>query len=238
VRWGELPRLGAGPSPVQSTSLVTSLLPRRIIRDVRSYIAVKTAQYKGPELPIRSHPWTTAVDDDTSRYYDFKASPWLIRTAIEDLLPWQNYAATESMFSLIEWLNAAGGALESNDFQFSGPLPADARDDIVFESDRAMMSQGRVMILYRQLALNTHESTELLHQRLHEILNEHDRAFQLGLVATAVTPVRFIDCQPAVTGAQVMISFWAWGATERATMRNIQRVMRNLHYALRRIVAV
>jgi hypothetical protein len=201
---------------------------------------VKTAQYQGPALPTRSHPWTTAVNDDSSRYYDFKASPGLIRTAIEDLLPWQNYAATESMFTLIEWLNADGGLLETNDFQFSGPVPtAMTHDGSAIAPDRAMMSQGRIMTLFRKLALNASAShAASFDQHLHEILNQNDQLFQLGLVATASVPVRLINCESATTGTQLMISFWAWGATERSTMRNVQRLMHNLHHALRRVVEI
>jgi hypothetical protein len=198
---------------------------------------VKTALYHGPPLPVRSHPWTTAVDNEASRYYDFKAAPWLIRDCIEDLLPWQSHAATESMYRLVEWLNGAGGILETNDFQFSGPVSM-ASENAAVDGDRAMQGQGRLMILFRQLSLNTSQPhMEAFGGRLHQILNQHDQSFELGLIATSCVPVRFIHALPVWTGEQLMVSFWAWGATEEATMHNLHRLMCNLQHAFRLLVS-
>ena len=88
---------------------------------------MKSCQYAGePFEEPRSHPWTDAVASAASRYYDLKAHPALIRTALEDLLPWSHYAAITQLYELLERLNGATSILESNDCAFSGPGPSEA----------------------------------------------------------------------------------------------------------------
>ena len=46
-----------------------------------------------PEPPGRVHPWTEAVKNSEWRYHDFKQHPELIRTVLEDFVPYTDEAA-------------------------------------------------------------------------------------------------------------------------------------------------
>lgn len=56
---------------------------------------------------LRSHPWTRMVADGGSVYMDFKKHPELIRSALEDLLPFKKWGGVEQFYILIEWINSA-----------------------------------------------------------------------------------------------------------------------------------
>ena len=110
---------------------------------------MKTCEYDGePFSEPRSHPWTGAIANPASRYYDFKTDPELIRTALEDFLPWGHDPAVTVLYELLERLNARTSILESNDCAFSGPHESEAPQWGKLQCD------GRVMILYRELELN------------------------------------------------------------------------------------
>ncbi len=194
---------------------------------------MRSCEYGGPpfEEP-RSHPWTDAVGNAASRYYDLKAHPALIRTALEDLLPWSHYAAVPRLYELLEWLNAPASILESNDCAFSGPQPSDAP-----QLGKPLQCEGRVMILYRELGLNlSRRRVDGLKNAIHAQLAIVDLEFEWGMVGTTIVPVRYLDLQRADEhnlGHQLMLSFWAWGESEPEVMGNLDRVVKNLAQAIR-----
>jgi hypothetical protein len=197
---------------------------------------MKSCEYDGEafEEP-RSHPWTDAVASAASRYYDLKAHPDLIRTALEDFLPWSHYAAVTQLYELLERLNAPASILESNDCAFSGPQPSDAP-----QFGKILQCEGRVMILYRELEWNlSRHRVEGLTNAIHVRLASLDREFEWGMVGTTIVPVRYVDLPPAHDqnlGYQLMLSFWAWGDSEAEVMDNLDRVMRNLARALENLI--
>ena len=49
--------------------------------------AMRTCEYDGePSVEPRSHPWTDTVASSANRYWDLKAAPALIRTALNYFL--------------------------------------------------------------------------------------------------------------------------------------------------------
>ncbi len=158
-------------------------------------------------------------------------TPAAIRTSLEDFVPWQHYAAVEQFFELLEWLNAPGCALESNDCEFTGPHANDAT-----EFPAALQCSGRVMVLFRALDENCErDRVDALEGALHRRLGARDETFEWGVIGTAVVPVRYVTLpRDAQLGHQLMISFWAWGNTESDVMENLARVVGNLSHALRR----
>ncbi len=67
---------------------------------------MNTCEYAGtPFTELRSHPWIDTVDNPECRYYDLTLSPELIRTSLEDFLPWSNYKAIENFYKILEDLN-------------------------------------------------------------------------------------------------------------------------------------
>jgi len=189
-----------------------------------------TREAAGFDAP-RSHPWTDAVGNSGSRYYDFKASPQLVRTSLEDFTPWSGFAAVESFYRLLEWINAPGGAFESNDCEFTGPRQ---NPDPVFE--KSLECSGRLMILYRELSLNLSRArVERLEDTLQRRLAELDSEFEWGVVGTTIMRTRYVDLpgpEQGQLGYQLMLSFWAWGETVDETMLHFDRVVGILARAL------
>ena len=193
---------------------------------------MKTCEYDGePFNEPRSHPWTDAVANSACRYYDFKTEPGLIRTVLEDFLPWSHYPAVTLLYELLERLNAPASIFESNDCAFSAPHKSEAP-----QVSKILQCDGRVMILYRELGLNRSlRRLEGLKNALHLHLAALDREFEWGMIGTTILPVLYIDlpvAQDQQLGYQLMISFWAWGDSEAEVMSNLERVLENLAQAV------
>ena len=198
---------------------------------------MKSCEYDGdPFDEPRSHPWTDAASDASFVYHDLKANPALVRTALEDLLPFQDHAAIETTYELLERLNAPDSVFESNDCAFSGPQP-----NQLAQVDRALQCEGRIMILLRELERNlSRERVERLTHAIHVHLATHDEDFEWGMVGTTILPVRYLDLAVADGGSpgyQLMLSYWAWGDSEAEVMENLDRVIVNLSGALEAHVA-
>jgi hypothetical protein len=173
--------------------------------------------------------------DPRAQYLDLRASPALVRTALEDFVPWSAEPAVQRFYTLLEWINGAS-LLESNDCSFSPP----ERDARATSSSQAFECSGRLMILFRDLARNVPGDVEWprFTRSLHEALARLDRSFELGLIGTTLVPVRYralaIPAE-AGEGMQLMLSFWAWGRTEARCMISLSRVIENLTVALREV---
>ncbi len=185
-------------------------------------------------LRPRAHPWTDGESDTAHKYYDFRARPELIRSSIEDLQEWGAYPATETFYRLLEWLNGPESVLESNDCAFNG-----ASINTSSECSKHLQCSGRLMILYRDLALNTSpEQMSWLTNATAHAVREIDPAFEWGAIGATITSVRFSTLPgppERQQGQQLMLSFWAWGEDEPEAMTNLDRTFRNLTIALQQV---
>ena len=195
---------------------------------------MKTCRRETPSHDApRAHPWTDAVSSPAHRYRDFKASPQLVRTSLEDFTPWDGHEAIETFYRLVEWLNAPRGGFESNDCEFTGPHEDAARPP------KSRECSGRLMILFRDLRLNlSHSLVKGLEHDLHVRLSGIDPAFEWGIVGTTIVRTRYLGLSGrghGRLGYQLMLSFWAWGDDEAETMANLDRVLENLSLALHEV---
>lgn len=196
---------------------------------------MKVYEHSDPDsLKPRSHPWIDAESDPTCRYYDFKTRPELIRSSLEDLRQWTSYPAIETFYRLLEWLNGSESIFESNDSAFSGAAATAGTP-----SSKPLQCSGRLMILYRNLALNTlPEQLHRLTNATAQALSETDPLFEWGAVGATILSARFTTLPgppERQRGHQLMLSFWAWGETEAETMRHLDRIFHNLTGALQRV---
>lgn len=194
---------------------------------------MKIYEYHDPQsLRPRSHPWIDSASDPTHRYYDFRTSPELIRSSIEDMQEWSTYPATETFYRLLEWLNGSKSVFESNDCAFSGATATTST-----QSSQRLQCSGRLMILYRDLALNTApEQIHWLTNAAAHALGRADPTFEWGAIGATVMPARFITLpgpSELQQGQQLMLSFWAWGEDEREVMTNLDRTFQNMTVVLR-----
>ncbi|NOS79838.1 MAG: hypothetical protein HOP35_18055 [Nitrospira sp.] len=196
---------------------------------------MKVYEHNDPDsLRPRTHPWTDGESNPAHKYYDFRARPELIRSSIEDLQEWGTYPATETFYRLLEWLNGSQSALESNDCAFSG-----ATANISTEFSKHLQCSGRLMMLYRDLSLNTSpEQIRWLINATAHAVREIDPAFEWGAVGATITSVRFSTLPgppERQRGQQLMLSFWAWGEDEPEVMTNLDRTFRNMTAVLQEV---
>lgn len=192
---------------------------------------MKVYQLADPEqLRLRAHPWTHAEADPRHRYLDFRKRPDLIRSSLEDLTPWDGHPFTETFYRLLEGVNGPDSLLESNDCAFAGPHPNEGP-----HSERRLEASGRVMILFRDLTLNTSEAhVGELTQRIAHALSERPEDFE-AVVGVSIVAVQFtgLSGPPArQRGRQLMLSFWAWGDDEGSTLDAVNRALGDLEHAL------
>ncbi|MDH4186681.1 MAG: hypothetical protein OEV08_06770 [Nitrospira sp.] len=194
---------------------------------------MKVYEHNDPDsLRPRSHPWVDGEFNPQHCYYDFRAHPELIRSSIEDMREWDSYPAIETFYQLLEWLNGPESVFESNDSAFNSPTAATRT-----QSSTPRHCSGRLMILYRNLALNT-EPTQIhwLTNAAAHAARRTDPAFESGAIGATITSVRFITLprHPALQqGQQLMLSFWAWGKDEPEVMANLNRTLKNMTQVLR-----
>lgn len=180
----------------------------------------------------RSHPWTTTTDGEPNRYYDLRARPDLIPTVLEDFRPFAAHGAVQTFYALLTWLNGAQSPFESNDCAFTGP---EANDDDAFA--KRLRCSGRLGLLFRDLPLNTREGevTRLI-RGIHVQLSDLEPDLVSGAVGTTRLSVDYLALPAgASAGAQVLISFWAWGDDEPEVFAHLDRVFAALHDALLRV---
>jgi len=196
---------------------------------------MKVYEHSDPDsLKPRSHPWIDAESNPAYRYYDFKTQPELIRSSLEDLQQWTSYPAIETFYRLLEWLNGPESIFESNDSAFNG-----AATTAGTPSSTPLQCSGRLMILYRNLVLNT--SPEQMHRLTNataQALSETDPLFEWGAIGATIMSAQFTTLPGPPErqhGQQLMLSFWAWGETEAEMMRHLDRIFHNLTVALQRV---
>ncbi|MDH5626284.1 MAG: hypothetical protein OEY21_09275 [Nitrospira sp.] len=196
---------------------------------------MKVYEHSDPDsLKPRSHPWIDAESNPAYRYYDFKTQPELIRSSLEDLQQWTSYPAIETFYRLLEWLNGSESIFESNDSAFNG-----AATTVGTPSSTPLQCSGRLMILYRNLSLNT--SPEQMHRLTNataQALSETDPLFEWGAIGATIMSAQFTTLPgppERQRGQQLMLSFWAWGETEAEMMRHLDRIFHNLTGALQRV---
>lgn len=174
--------------------------------------------------PSGFHPYDGAEYSSRVQYYDFKASPELILSVLEDFNPWASYQAVQTFFELVGWLNGPESLLESNDCAFGGPRP---ETDNRWE--KALIVSGRIMIFYRSLVLNEliQNALQLNEAVLHYLSAlEPELTRQEASIGTSIVQTRYTG--PHRDGYRLQVSFWAWGNTDDEAFENLNRLFRAL----------
>ena len=194
---------------------------------------MKTYVNRGEEeSAVRSHPWSTSEANPDHRYYDFRARPDLIRSVLEDFRPWDAQPAVGAFYDLVLWINGPDSPFASNDCAFNGP--ADNTEPTVA---RRLQCSGRLGLLFRDLLANTKEpEVTRLVDGIHARLSVLDPELVWGAVGTTRLNVDYLELHGGgARGAQVLLSFWAWGDDEPEVFENLARVVAGLGQALRSI---
>jgi hypothetical protein len=186
------------------------------------------------QLVPRSHPWIGSAADPAHRYVDFVVHPELIRDSLEDLSSWQAYRSTETFYRLIETLNGPGSVLMTNDCAFSGPAPNTGS-----HSQRRFESSGRVMVLFRDLALNTGPARVYgLAQQVAAAVAPMEPGFEDGIIGASIVDANFTTLVPPRPGKQLLLSFWSWGDDPLETLLSMDRTLTSLLEAVKTVSVV
>ncbi|WP_025565406.1 hypothetical protein [Psychromonas sp. SP041] len=175
---------------------------------------------------LRSHPWTTMVSNDSNAYIDFKKQPKLIRSTLEDLIPFKKWNFVEQFYSLIEWVNSPTSTLESNDCVFNA-----AEKNTDQQYPYAKKCSARLMILFRDIPENCQEKS--VHWLINKILTSVSTMkpnFKAGAIALSHSQTCYLALgdQPDTGGMgfQVTLTFLAYGKNESKCYENMDIVVK------------
>lgn len=63
----------------------------------------------------RTHPWQGSLRDPNAKFIDFLEHPELVRTSLEDFVPYAAQPAIDRFFSLIEWMSCPNNIWETTE---------------------------------------------------------------------------------------------------------------------------
>jgi hypothetical protein len=169
----------------------------------------------------RSHPWTVSKFDAEHRYIDFKANPELMEASLEDFKTWSGYGSVQEFYEFLRGINGPKSALETNDCAFRGPH---ANTDPAYP--KQLWCNGRVMVLFRDLPLNTSKETvRWLEEGVQHWLGYFCPDLEWAAVGTTIMAAEYASLPGAPQGYQLKLSFFAWGDTEEETMASFGQVV-------------
>jgi hypothetical protein len=70
----------------------------------------------------RPHPWQRSLHDPNAKFADFLKRPDLVRTSLEDFVPYAAQPAIDRFFQLVEWMNGPDTLWETTESYLWPPL--------------------------------------------------------------------------------------------------------------------
>jgi len=184
---------------------------------------------------LRSHPWTTMESNDNNVYIDFKKKPKLIRSTLEDLIPFKKWDFVEQFYILIEWVNSTNSTLESNDCAFNA---VEKNTDQQYPFPKKC--SARLMILFRDIPENCQEkSIDWLSNKLLTAVSTMKPNFKAGAVALSYSPTCYLALGDQLgtggMGYQITLTFLAYGKNESKCYENMSEVLKVAQSSLKNI---
>lgn len=202
-------------------------------------IQVIVAPFFGTTGDAREHPWRVTTykpehKEYSGRYYDFRVTPELIPTVLEDFVPYSTRPAIKRFYDFLKWINGPDSALESNDSAFRRPHSAES--DLF---DYRQQCDGRVEVIHRDLSINTDP------QRFYSMtmsacvfLQLERRDFSAGFFEVSHAKTVFKSAPPGTqNGARLQIRFIAFGHSEYEAFANLAIVIDSVAAACRLLSA-
>jgi hypothetical protein len=185
--------------------------------------------------PSRARNWVVARSDPSNLYYDFTKSPELIPDVLEDFRPFAPWPAIQEFYTMLTEINGERSQFETNDSAFNGPAASDGAR----MSGKRLQVSGRVMVLFRDLVLNTRrQNVEWLERGIHSYASGLTPAFEDGLLGTSIMRMHLAELasesQPAA-GYELAVHFWAWGDSDDEVFANLAVVVQNMRESFSRV---
>jgi hypothetical protein len=188
---------------------------------------------------IRQQPWTKTtyskeLEQFAGQYYDFRAKPELIETALEDFAPYADRPAIQRFYRLLRWINTdPDSSLETTDCAFQAPRPTE--EGSLF--DFRLQCDGRLEFFHRNFEVNT--SPETFYRLVCSFcvfLQLENQNFSAGIVEVSHATTHFINAPPEMQrGARVCARFISYGNTDAQAFGNLKSVFENLAGAFLRL---
>lgn len=191
------------------------------------------------EPEVRAHPWTTALTDESHRYYNFIENPELISTSLEDFLPFDKYQAVQTFYEMLRWLNGKDSIFESNDSALLKGLEINADRNTPKIARQPYRIKGRLFFFFREHILNGDKTA--FSWLLNDLRKEFDNVapkFDLGIVGYALSPTAYLSLPSPLSETNfpsVCLAFFAWGSDEKDTMENLRKVFANTFVVLKKL---
>lgn len=184
---------------------------------------------------LRSHPWTKMQINDENIYIDFKKDSDLIRTSLEDLIPYKKWDFVEQFYTLIESVNGQDSLLESNDCTFNA-----VEDNLDPQYNYAKKCSARLMILFRDIPENCQEkSINWLMEQLQGLIKTSKPNFKAGAIGLSLSPTCYLALgdkpDTGGMGHQVTLNFFAYGKNERRCYESMKDILAVAEQSLNRI---
>jgi hypothetical protein len=189
-------------------------------------------------IAIRPQPWTKTIypeelEQFSGQYYDFRSSPDLIETVLEDFIPYANRPAIKRFYDILRWMNSAESALETTDCAFRTPHAPGEEALFGFQ----LQCDGRLEFFHRDMEVNTDPATFYRFVSSFFIfLQLENRSFSAGLfeVSHAMTQFTALPADKQ-KGARICVRFIACGNTEAQAFGNLKVVFECLAAALKQL---
>lgn len=168
--------------------------------------------------------------DARGQYYDFKSTPDLIETALEDFTPHSANPGVQQLYALIRHMNREGAPLETTDCGLSQKLHRSTNSPF---PNKAGWTGGRLIFMWRDIDRNCDQTSVkwLLRQVLRYLKRSRTRHNYIGFV---VGPFPTLFLSTGEKGYQIDIEYAMWGDSFEEAMDRFPEVVSVLDGSIRK----
>lgn len=199
---------------------------------------IVVSSFEITESGKRTQPWGVTVGHEykEGRYYNFRESPELITTHLEDFVEHSDQEAVQIFYSLIRWINGNDSIFESTDCLLSGS-PEESPDAALFRCSHT--TKGRFEFFMRQTELNANkDSIQWVYDKLSIYLQVERPEFRKGTFRIAPLITDYITTDgDKLTGYRFCVYFYAYGNGVMDTWGSLLSMFECLMKATKRVNA-
>lgn len=183
--------------------------------------------------PPRPHPYARVRHDARGQYVDFKVSPDLVETVLEDFTPHSDKPGVKDFYAFIRHVNRPGAPFETTDCGLSQKLYESTNSPF---PDKTGWVGGRVILMWRELDRNCRQKTTrwLLKQLLRQFRRFQWKYDYIGFV---VGPFPTEFRATGLKGYQIDVEFAMWGDEFEEAMKRFPDVVHVLDIAIKKCEA-
>jgi len=135
----------------------------------------------------RLHPWGVSAHDPDAKFVDFLKCPDLIRTSLEDFIPYAHQPAIERFFELIEWMRGSETIWETTESKF---WPISTHTNRFF-AQYPLTCSGRLVFFCRNHSWQCRHATWLFENFLQRLVRRQPTSPN-ACVGAFMFPIQFL----------------------------------------------